>query len=344
MSRMRFLVALLLLSVVEAQNPELPATSLPGAPSSPTKENSGEVPHQPSTVSNPGRAESPKPTQPAPTTPKAPAKPVGTETQPATQLKPKGVKGVSSNPLGPGGKELAQPSGSELKTAQGGKALDQPAKPMTKSAEEESRKPVGTETKLAEGKSTKPAVSEKQSPEGSTNQSNSSPSAKKTPTTDKTQLGGETPPHISKTEAGEALTVDSELSSPPQEGEEKPSEPTEDMEPKETEGDSELAEGLPPDEEKEKVSDPASSENREGTLVDSMSNGKEDLYKDNIGSASAESSHFFAYLVTAAILVAVLYIAYHNKRKIIAFALEGKRSKVTRRPKASDYQRLNLKL
>jgi hypothetical protein len=30
--------------------------------------------------------------------------------------------------------------------------------------------------------------------------------------------------------------------------------------------------------------------------------------------------------------------------QIIAFALEGKRSKVTRRPKASDYQRLNLKV
>ncbi|XP_078086960.1 keratinocyte-associated transmembrane protein 2 [Mustelus asterias] len=54
-----------------------------------------------------------------------------------------------------------------------------------------------------------------------------------------------------------------------------------------------------------------------------------------------EDSHFFFYLVAAAFLIAIVYITYHNKRKIYILLVQSRRWKDSLCSRTIEYQRLD---
>ncbi|XP_071128266.1 trans-Golgi network integral membrane protein TGN38-like [Mytilus edulis] len=60
------------------------------------------------------------------------------------------------------------------------------------------------------------------------------------------------------------------------------------------------------------------------------------LYEDDEDTGG----HFMAYFITFVVICIAGYIIYHNKQKILAFILEGKKDGSRRRPNSKEYKRL----
>ncbi|KAK6626440.1 hypothetical protein RUM44_008913 [Polyplax serrata] len=70
---------------------------------------------------------------------------------------------------------------------------------------------------------------------------------------------------------------------------------------------------------------------------------KNEIYSGE-GFFQTEESHFFIYFLMITSLIIMGYLAFHNKNKILAYALEGRSDRHRRRPNPAKYRKLESNL
>ncbi|KAL7289314.1 hypothetical protein TKK_0017245 [Trichogramma kaykai] len=98
--------------------------------------------------------------------------------------------------------------------------------------------------------------------------------------------------------------------------------------------------------EKEDLDKASQSQGRGNSQVDLRK--FRDSAMEDIIQRQEEESHYFAYFTTISLICFILYIGYHNKQKLFAMVLEGRRSRrgrgSRRRPSTANYRKLDSNL
>ncbi|KOC63968.1 Trans-Golgi network integral membrane protein 1 [Habropoda laboriosa] len=85
----------------------------------------------------------------------------------------------------------------------------------------------------------------------------------------------------------------------------------------------------------------------QGQNIPDPSEQRDDIISHYHNITSEEESHFFTYFTVVSLISIAAYIGYHNKQKILAIVLEGRRSRNSRgrrRPSTANYRKLNCTL
>lgn len=88
---------------------------------------------------------------------------------------------------------------------------------------------------------------------------------------------------------------------------------------------------------------PTTSRNEQQKSIDvtnDRNTKQKSLLPTTVYNETPSSAHFMGYFLTAIVLCIAGYIVFHNKQKIIAFIIEGRNQKRSRRPNSGEYKKL----